>query len=333
MKKTVRFLAAFLAVFLLVLSGCGGGNREIRFGTGGMGGNYYAYGNALAQIIEENMEGVEVDVKTTAGSAANLRLLGQDYLQMAIVQSDTLLDASRGEGVFEEKKYDGFSAVAGLYMEACQIIVPADSEIGSVEDLIGKRISVGEEDSGVMRNAEQILLANGITFSMAEIKYLSFADSAEAMKNNEIDAFFCTAGAPTTAVSELAKELDIRLLSLDSRTTGQMMRLYGCYEECVIPAGTYNGQTEDTVTLGVKAVLVASDKMKNETVERITELLFEHAKELKYATNADYTDDMVFATEAIPIPFHPGAAAYYEEQGIHVGTDKSGELNSNTESR
>lgn len=313
-----------LLLILGLLCACQPKEAQLRFGTAGTGGNYYAWGNVLAQLLEDEAA-IQVDVKATAGSAANLRLLQQGFLQLAIAQSDTLQDAADGQGDFDGAPLSGYSAVAGLYTEACQLVVAADSEIFSVADLAGKRVSVGAEDSGVTRNAEQLLQANGLTLEMlGEVHRLSFADSASAMAEGQIDAFFCTASAPTTAVAELARKQDIRLISLDERTIGQLLSLYGCYTECTVPAGTYQGQEEDVQTIGVKAVLLASDKLADDTVEQILATLFANAASVQYATNFDTMPELDMATEAVPIAFHPGAAAYYAGQGRQVAVGGGG---------
>lgn len=317
-----RCICAILLTVLIVgtMTACGK-KTDYSFGTGNIGGNYYSYGNTLAGLI--GGDDININVKSTAGSAANLRLIQKGFLDMAIVQSDVLLDAYDGKGLFDNNACDGVRVVAGLYMEECQIIVSADSDIYTVGDLYSKNVSVGEDESGVMQNAKQILAVNGLTVNNINASYLSFSDSAEALKSGAIDAFFCTAGAPTTSVQELSKEMDIRLISLDSRTCKQLIQEYPCYVERVIPAGTYQGQDEDVTTLGVKAVLVVSNKLSDDFVIAVTETLFTHSTELQYATSADAIDKE-FAVEAIPVPFHSGAAKWYEQQGIQVGSSNGG---------
>ncbi len=161
---------------------------------------------------------------------------------------------------------------------------------------------------------------------LGEVQNLSFSGSAANMAAGELDAFFCTASAPTTAVSELAKMQDIRLLSLDERTIEQMLSLYDCYTKCVIPAETYPGQDEDVTTIGVKAVLLASDQLDNDTVKQITKVLFENTTTVQYATTFDCTFQLDTATSNIPIPFHPGAAAYFAEYGYEVNIGGSGDI-------
>ena len=318
--KALKLLLLLPIIALMV--GCGGeksaGNNAIRLGTGGTGGMYYAYGTELAKLIQAADNKYALDVKTTAGSAANLRLLREKFLDLAIVQSDTLSNAVNGRGIFAAAGPGvGYAAVAGLYTEACQIIVAKDSGINEISDLDGKKISVGERESGVLQNAEQILMSHGLTFEMMEINYMSFADAAAALERGNIDAFFITAGAPTSSIADLASRKEIKLLSIAPDVQNNMMKLYKGYTRCTIPANTYAGQAEDVQTIGVKAVLVASTDLKDDTVSFLTEFVLKNAKNLPHnKSNADL--NVEYAVEDIPASFHAGAAKYYESQGVKV---------------
>lgn len=326
----MRFFKLLLLLPIIALCfGCGGqsANDNLRFGTGGTGGMYYAYGTELAKMIQSDGKSRPLDVKTTAGSAANLRLLHEKFLDLAIVQSDTLSNAVNGLGVFAAVgEGSGYAAVAGLYTEACQIVVNKNSDIQTVNDLVGKKVSVGERESGVLQNAEQILLAHGLTFEMIEPEYLSFADSAKALENNQIDAFFITAGAPTSSVTELASRKEIRLLSIADDIQNNMMKLYKGYTRCTIPANSYPGQTADVHTIGVKAVLVASTDLKDDEVAYITEFIFRNADTLPH-NSADKKLDTNYAVADIPASFHAGAAKFYDTKGVKVNvySGKSGQ--------
>ena len=159
-----------------------------------------------------------------------------------------------------------------MYTEACQIVVKADSSINTVEDLQDKRVSVGEEESGTEQNAKQILAAYGLNDSLVDEVNLDYSNAAEELREGKIDAFFCTAGAQTTVIGELAKKCDIRLLSIDEKSAEKLKGTYKFYTDCTIPKETYNGQTEDVKTVGVNAVLLASDKLSADTVKDITKI-------------------------------------------------------------
>lgn len=327
----MKALKLFLLLPIIALMvGCGGGeksaNNAIRFGTGGTGGMYYAYGTELAKMIEADGKGTTLDVKTTAGSAANLRLLREKFLDIAIVQSDTLSNAINGLGVFAAAGPGvGYAAVAGLYTEACQIVVSKDSGINNISDLVGKKVSVGERESGVLQNADQILMSHGLTFEMIETVYMSFTDAATALEKGQIDAFFITAGAPTSAIANLATKKEIKILSIEPEIQNNMMKLYKGYTRCTIPANTYAGQTEPVQTIGVKAVLVASTDLKDDKVTYLTEFIFKNAESLPHNTNDKLTVE--YAIQDIPANFHAGAAKFYDSQGVKVNiySGKSGE--------
>ncbi len=311
MRKINRLLSVIAAGGLLIsLCSCAK-KDDIRFGTGNTGGVYYAYGTALSEINDD------ITVKKTAGSQANLRLMDDGFVDMAIVQSDVLSEAVNGTEDFEEGSIDGVSAVAGLYMEAFQIIVPADSEIQTVADLDGKRVSVGEDGSGVAKNAEYILNSVGLNMDMLDIRNLTYSKSADALKSGDIDAFFAVLGTPSDVVTKLSEDMDIRILSLDDRTISYMTNLYGGYYETVIDAGTYKGQDEDVKTVGVKAVLVAADKTDSSSVKEVVTQIFENNDEIKKSVPFAEAD-AEFATQDIPCGFHEGAADYYDGLGISV---------------
>ena len=310
-KKILGIGAAVLILSAAIFAGCGLTGTRIRFGAAGLGGTYHAFADTFAGLITAGKEKCTVEVKTTAGSAANLRLLSDGYIQMAVAQND-----------LTSRKYRGYSAVAALYTESCQIVVRADSGIESMDGLQGKTVSVGENESGTELNAEQILAVSGLTDKLIDKVHLDYTEAAERLADGKIDAFFCTAGAETTVISELSKQCEIRLLELDESTRDKLLNSYTFYTESVIPKGTYNNQTEDIHTVGVKAVLLVSDKLPEKTVKALTKTLFENKQELQYALPVNIVMNEQTATEGITIPFHKGAAAYYKECGIDVVTGK-----------
>ena len=218
MKK--KWLAAALAGILLaaaVLSGCASTEKakRLRFGVAGEGGIYREFGERFAALENETDNG-QVELKATAGSAANLRLLAGEYLQLAIAQADLVQDAYDQTGIFaDEEESRGFGAVAALYTETCQVVVRADSDIQSIEDLHGRTVSIGAEESGSEQNARQILSAYGLNDKMVSMVNLNYEDAAAQLKAGRVDAIFMTVGAPSPVLTALAGECGIRLLKVD----------------------------------------------------------------------------------------------------------------------
>lgn len=319
-RKMKRFAAliAILALALGCLTACSQ-DKALRLGTGNNEGIYYQFGTLLAEDSQNNADVPTIAVETTAGSSANLRLLSQGFLDMAIVQADTLNDAYNGTGFFSNSgKYTGYSAVAGLYTEVCQVIVPAGSSIESIEDLAGKTVSLGERESGVLQNALQVLDAYNLQESDFTPEYLSFSDSTAAMREGKIDAAFITAAIPTPAVTNLSEDFEVRVLPLDSSAINVLTKRHSYYTPCTIPANTYAGQTEAVKTVGVRAVLVARNDVPAEQVAAVMKQLFsgqiDFAERLKGAMQPVIEE----ATSGIPIAFHQGAGDYYADHDIIV---------------
>ena len=204
MKKKKRIALALAAALMMVLLLAACSEKTIRLGVAGIGGVYQVFGEDYAALQAQN-GGRKLEVRETAGSAASLRLLSSGYLQMAVVQADMAQDAYNQTGAFAESEVENnFSTVAVLYQEECHIVVRADSGINTVEELQGKTVSIGEEESGTEQNAKQILAAYGLDEKLVKEVNLNYTDAAKQLQSGEIDALFCTSGVKTEMIEELA---------------------------------------------------------------------------------------------------------------------------------
>lgn len=316
LRRKTALIMAFLFV-LAALTACGQKGR-LRIGTAGEGGNYNSLGKALSQTLQKDPYKINVEVKTTAGSAANIRLLSQDYLELAIAQSDVIDEMYAG--TLDTQAMKGYSAIASLYPEPVQIVVRADSGIASVSDLAGKKVSVGEADSGTQKNAAQILQAYGLTSNMLTVQNMTYAEASKALGDGSIDAMFCTAGAPAQVITDLSGTTPVSLVPIEGQQSDLLTGAYGFFAKAVIPAGTYKGQDSDVTTLAVMSVLLASDKTPADKIYTITGALFKEKAALNDAVPVEFDLQEQKAVESVTIPFHPGAAQYYQECGITVQT-------------
>lgn len=314
MKKRVLFVAVTALLLLaMTLTGCGS-SRSLKMATGGTTGTYYAYSGTVSQVLSSKLPNVKFDVQSTGASKANIYLVADGEADIAIVQNDVMYYAYKGIDLFDGEAVSGFSAMAGLYAEVCQIV--ANDKVTSIEDLRGKRVSVGDVGSGCEFNARQILEAYGISFDDIEVHNLSFGDSATALKDDKIDAFFCVAGAPTTAISELATSNAIHLLEVDDEHAAKLMEQYPFYTQYSVPANTYKGVAEDVKTVAVVATYIVSDQLDEDLVYQITKALFENADEIAAAHPKGAELDPEYSVSSISIPIHPGAEKYYKEIGV-----------------
>ena len=220
-----------------VKTGAGtGASRSLRFVTGGEFGTYYAFGSVIAQHASNNA-GVKVVGLVGNGSQANIQELADGTADFAFCQSDVMAYAYNGTNLFDAK-VEGFSTVAALYMEQVQIVT-TNPAIKTVADLAGKSVSIGAPGSGVYFNAIDVLGAYGLTESDIKPTYQSFGDSADALKNGQIDAAFIVAGAPTTAVTDLATTKDTYLVSLDDEHIDKLLESSDYYTKTVIAKDVY----------------------------------------------------------------------------------------------
>ncbi len=316
MKKKLYTITSLLLALIII--GCNIGTKTIKFGAAGLGGMYYSFASTFTELASTENEDYNFEVKSTAGSTANIRLLSEGYIDMCIAQADLIHDAYYGSGNFANNKYRGYKAVAGLYNEACQIVVRADSSINSLDDLQGKTINIGEKESGTERNANLILQMSGLSSDIVNTVNLNYTNAAKKLKSGEIDALFCTAGVQTTVIEELARQCDIRLLSIDEKCINRITSSYDFYKEYTIPANTYTGQSEAIKTISVQSVLLASNDLPNDIVNNLTSMLFKHSQDIQYSISGNLQLDIDYAVQGVDIPFHPGAIEYYKENSINV---------------
>ena len=319
MKKLLSVLLVMAMALSLVACGSSA-STKLTMGTGGTSGTYYGYGGVLGQYAK-NEAGIDVTVVSTDGSKANIQGIDAGDYQLGTVQSDVMSYAWEGTRSFEKDgAVDSFRVVAGLYAEAVQLVT-MDPEIKSVADLAGKSVSIGAPASGVYFNAIDVLNAAGLTEDDIKAQYQSFADSADALKDGKIDAAFIVAGAPTPAITELCTTNDAYLVPIDGEVAEAMMTSCPFYTTYVIPAGTYEGQTEDVTTVTVKATLIVDADVSEEAVYQLTAAIFENIDAIA-AENAKGAElSIENATSGMTAPFHAGAAKYFAEKGVNVAAE------------
>ena len=326
-----KFFALILALAMaLSLVACGGGSdnagngdgndadtaKQLRFVTGGESGTYYAFGNVIANHAVNNA-GVDIVALAGNGSQSNVFELEDGNAELAFCQSDVMAYAYAGTNLFAETgAVTCFSVLGALYTEQVQIVT-VDPSIKTVADLKGKNVSIGAAGSGVYFNAIDILGAYGLTEDDIKPTYQSFGDSADALKNGQIDAAFIVAGAPTTAVTDLATTKDVNLVSLDAEHVAALLASSPYYTECTIPAATY-GLDADVTTVGVGAVVLVRDDVSEDAVYALCADIFDNAASLT-DTHAKYGEvTLEYAASMTSVPYHAGAVKYFAEKGITV---------------
>ena len=315
-----KALMAGLAVVAMaaVFTGCGGGDNAaekkfLNIGTGGTAGTYYPIGGAMAEVLNKDIPGMNASAQSTGASVANINMLKDGSVDLAIVQNDITYYAVNGTEMFKDKKVDGLKGIATLYPETCQAVTLDSSGIKSIADLKGKKVAVGAMGSGVEANARQIMEAYGITYNDIQVQYLSFAEAASALKDGNIDVAFLTAGYPTSAVQDIASQHKVRLLPVDAEKADALIAKYPFYTKTKIPAGTYAGFDEDVPAVSVMAMLVANDKVDDKLGYEITKALFKNLDRIHAAHSAAKAILKEKALEGMSLPVNAGAEKFFKE--------------------
>ena len=179
----------------------------VTIATGGSSGPYNIIATSLAEGYSSEF-GVNSRTQTTGASAENLNLMAEEKVEMSFVMSDALTQAVNGEETFEEP-IENVQQVAALYPNFVQLISTDGAGIESVEDLAGKRVAVGDQNSGVEIATRAVLEAHGMSYDDIEVDYLGYAEASEAMRSGQLDAAFLTSGLPNASVMELQNSVDL----------------------------------------------------------------------------------------------------------------------------
>ena len=317
MKQVFALIMAFLMI--LSLTAC---SREpqksgsLTFTTGSDTGTYYAFGSAIGDTVSQFTD-TQVTVVPSNGSQANIEALQAGEADIAFVQSDVMAYGYNGTRLFEETgAVTSFSTVAAMYMEQVQIVT-LDPSIKSVADLAGKRVSIGADGSGVYYNVVDILGVYGMTEGDIVPSFYDFSETIKALQDGEIDAGFVVAGAPTNAVTSLTATNDAYLVSLDDEHINALIAASPYYAMNTIGAEVY-GTPEDVITVGISAVVIASDSASDEDIYNFISAVFNNLDTLAHDKTKEVSLD--FAASVTDVPYHPGAARYFRERGLTVST-------------
>lgn len=316
-KKLALILACVIAVSALTAcgSGDGGGSKaKLTLATGGTSGTYYAVGGAMQTVLNDKLTLSNLNVTSTGASKANVNLITDGEAQIAILQSDVVSYAHNGTNTFAETGVENDALwVAGLYNETVQII--ATKDITDVSQLRGKTVCMGDVGSGTRVNAEQILAAYGMTADDVNAVSGSFQDGVDGIKDGKVDAAFTVAGAPTTAITDLAATNEFNMLSLTDEALAYIAENYPFLVQDNLPAGTYNGIDQETRCVAVQAALVASKDVSEDVVYELLKTMFDNKAELVTAHAKFQFLDAEYAVSGASVKLHPGAEKFYKEVG------------------
>jgi len=306
--------------------------RFFRIGTGSTGGTYYPVGGLLAAAISNppgshpceqggacGVPGLIAVAQTTEGSVDNVLRMQKGELESALCQADVAYWASVGEGKFAESgPVEGLGVIAGLFPELMHVVVRRGAGIRSMKDLVGRRVSLDTAGSGTRVEALLLLAAYGIDPRKMDVESLSSGQAAEALRKEELDAFFMVAGAPVSVIAELADQHLVDLLPIAGPEAEALTAEYAFLTPDLVVAGTYTNLPA-TQTLSVGSLWLVSLAVDAELVYAITATLWNeptrHILDAGHPRASQIRLETALKGVSQP-PLHPGAERYYREAGL-----------------
>ncbi|WP_020594350.1 TAXI family TRAP transporter solute-binding subunit [Kiloniella laminariae] len=330
LKKTFAGLMTAGVLFVATASA-----QQIKFftiGTGGTSYTYYPVGGVIANAISKPPGSRECDeggscgvpnliasAVSSRGSVDNVNAIDSGLRNSGFAQSDVAYWAYTGTGTMEGKPpMIELRSIAALFPEHIHLVASVGSGINSVKDLKGKRVSLDEPGSGTYVDANLIMEAFGVTQADIIVEALKGNEAAEALRNGKIDAFFVVAGYPTGAIVELSSGVDIKLVPIAGKEADDLTGKYGFFASDNIPAGTYEGISDDTPTVTVGAQWFTSAKEDDELIYGITKALWN--EQSRTLLDIGHAKGKVIRLESaltgLGVPLHAGAERFYKEAGL-----------------
>ena len=322
-------LAASIAVAAPIAHAQDAEEASYILATASTGGTYYPVGVALSTLVKVKLEPsqkIGMSAISSAGSGENVRLIREGEAQFGILQGLFGYYAASGTGpVAESGPQDHLRSVTMLWQNVEQFVVAADvATTGTIEDMValkGEGMALGRQNSGTIGSNATIMSGFGIDIETDyELVFAGYGPSAEALQNGQVKGISTPAGVPTGAISQLMASAGDSVTMLDF--TPEQLEMAdggrGLWTPYLIPAGTYPGQTEDINTIAQPNFLATHADLPEENVYQITKTIYENLAFLQAIHPATKAMALEAAIAGLPVPLHPGAARFYQEQGIEI---------------
>ncbi|TDI47330.1 MAG: TAXI family TRAP transporter solute-binding subunit [Acidobacteria bacterium] len=285
--------------------------QTLSFATGNPSGIYYPLGGGLASIWSRYVDGINIKAEVTAGSVTNLVQVAKLESHVGFAQGDSVADAVAGEGRFP---YPLPLAILGkMYPNVVHLVTIEGSGITSVDDLRGKKVSVGPPGSGNFVTAWNILTALGITERDFTVRQLNYSETSNGLKNGTIDAGFIAGGLGIAAVVELAVTRKMVLVPFTDEEMKKVTAHIPAYSTFSVPPGVYRGVDEPVQTPTLWNLLVVHRDMDEDVAYRLIKALFDFRGTLEKISRVARLIVPETAASIGSLPLHPGAKRYYDE--------------------
>lgn len=303
--------ASGLCSIVLLLGSSLSSAQTLSIATGNPAGIYYPLGGGLASIWSRHVGGVNMKAEVTAGSVTNLIQVAKLESDIGFAQGDSVADAMAGVGPFPSAL--PLAILGKMYPNVVHVVTVRSSGIESVDDLRGKKVSVGPPGSGNAVTAWNILDAVGITEDDFTVRQLNYTETSNGLKDGTIDAGFIAGGIGIAAVVELAVARRIALVPFTDEEMAAITNHVAAYSAFSVPPGVYRGIDSSVQTPTLWNLLVVNRDMDEELAYRLIKAVFEFRQDLENISQVAKFIVPETAASVGNLPLHPGARRYYDE--------------------
>lgn len=323
-KKWLYLVLALACIVPLLAMSCGTpapeeeGAEFLNIGTGSPGGVYYPLGGAISVVIQK-MTDHRCVAESTGASVENCRLVAQGMIDMGLAMGGVAYKATQGEDPFE-KAYP-LVALLNMYSSPLHILTTEGSDIKTVADLAGKKISIDVPGAGCNVQSRIVLEEAGFDLDNdLTVVELSQSEGVAALKDGTVDAMTLQAAFPCSGVMDLNAARDLVLVPITEELFAKVNVQIPAAVPVTIPAGTYSDVTYDVLAVGVpNPIVVNAETMSDDLAYELTKVILENVNAGKYALINTHPIAAQMTPEnasKCPIPLHPGAERYYKEVGV-----------------
>jgi TRAP transporter TAXI family solute receptor len=293
--------------------------KFISIGTGGITGVYYPAGGAICRLVNKDRKqhGLRCSVESTGGSVYNVNTIQSGELEFGVAQSDVQYNAYNGKAQWTGKAWKGLRSVFSVHPEPVTIVARKDAAIANISDVKGKRFNIGNPGSGTLATWE--VLERALGWQRSDLKLageLKSAETAQALCDNKIDAYFWLVGHPSALTEESLNSCPSNLVNVTGAAIDKLVADNPFYRKAVIPAALYK-QPADIQTFGVGATFVTSDKVPADVVYVVAKAVMQNLEDFKKlhpALAGLKKEEMI--KDSLSAPLHDGAAKAYRELGL-----------------
>jgi len=321
-KESIGLAAVTISISIL-LGGCKGRKTTfVTIGTGGVTGIYYPTGGAISSMVNKKFAqyGIKATVESTSGSVFNVNAVLNGDLEFGVVQSDRQYQAYHGLAEWAKSgKQTELRSVFSVHPESITLIASEKSGIRKIEDLMGKRINLGNPGSGQLQNSRDVLNAVGLTEDDLSAEYVKAVEAPGLLQDERLDGFFYTVGHPNGNIKEATSgRIKVFIVPIKGNNINKMLNKHPYYAASMIPHSFYPRalNTEDIETVGVKATFVTSKNVDEDIVYAITKEVFENLDEFKSLHPAYQNLAKENMLKGLSAPIHKGALRYYKQAGL-----------------